>query len=556
MHEPMFERPQGKPWGRSFMAGLVTATIAVALCFQGFLANPAPVRAEDAVSEIPGLPWSGTSVTSSAGGAIIDRVWRLSVTGPRQAIISIAGAVGAELGLYVFGGDAKAIATSTPIAASAKAGGSQRVSVPLVPGTYFINVNGRNTNRPYAFVISINLVADPTPPFVKFTLGNGSTRVATSTPSIKITATDSLTGVDAVRMRSDGGEWGAWTNPADVRTVDLPEVEGFHRVGVQARNGVGLIATAPEAVVFLDLTAPIGQRIDSPTSPTVGSSTPKISIRFNEPMNASSWIRGGIVVEDPEGVQLTGTATYDPQNKIGTFVPSGLQPGVQYIVRLGTAFDVAGNLGEMEPSTITYISPTKITLLRTLINVVGGSTAQLQVLTSGLDAGEELSVERLESLGGDSVYWETVGTIRVLGDNRIVRFNVVPERNSVYVVRYVGTEQKQSSRTLELNVVVAPQVRLANGTTLKKTIKVGSIAPLSFALSPVWPAKTVLNGYSCTKAFTGCKLISRITLTPDTAGEVSYRWAARRGYWIWRLSVPAGPLNGPALGPALRITVQ
>lgn len=556
MHEPMFERPQGKPWGRSVTATLTTVLITAALCFQSFLDNPVLVRAEDALSEIPGIPWSGAPVNSSAGGAIIDRVWRLVVTSPRQAIISVNGAIGAELGLYLFGSGSTSIATSTPIATSAKPGRTQRISAPLSPGTYYVNVNGRNTDRPYAFVITIDLIADPTPPFVKFVVENGKSRVASSTPAINITATDSLTGIDAVRMRSDGGEWGPWVNPSEARTVELPETEGLHRVGVQARNGVGLIATAPEATVYLDLTAPIGERIDSPNSPIVSSSMPKITIRFNEPMDATSWNRGGIILEDPDGVQLSGNYFFDSTNRLGSFVPTGLQPGVQYVVRLGTAFDAAGNLAEMEPSTITYIENTKVNALRTNIKVLGTAAAQLQILTVGIDVGEELSIERLESLGGDSVFWETVGIIKSLGDSKIVRFNVVSDRNSVYVVRYLGSEKKVASRTPNINVVVAPVVRPAIGTALKKTLKSGSLAPLSFVMTPNWPAKTVLNGYICTKYFTGCKLVSRITLTPDASGQVTYQWTARRGSWVWRLNVPPGPSSGSSLGPAIRLTVQ
>ena len=546
----MVERPQGEPWGRSFLSRVVLSF----LLFAG--AAPAPTLAADAVSEIPGVTWVGPSVSSTVGGDITDRVWRIQVTSARQAVIDLTGASGAELGLYVFGSTATSILTATPLRQSAKAGGAQSLSVPMLPGTYYLNVNGRNIDRAYAFTLRVALVADPTPPFVTIDIANGAQRISDQNSTLRVAASDSLSGIDAIRTRLDGGAWGEWLTPAVTIPISFPEIEGLHSYGLQARNGAGLITTASEDRIYLDLTTPTAQLVSPAAGATVSTATPKISVRFNEAMDAAAWRSGGLIVESPDGSQLAGTGAYDATTKTGTFVSGALVPGTGYVVRLGTAKDVAGNLAELEPWTITYVATTKITTSATALTVPNGSTATLLVSTTGIEAGAELRLERLTSLGGGEFYWEEITRIVATGSTQAQRLSFTPDQSATYSIRYDGSEGALPSRSASIRVGLLPVVRYGAGTVARSTVKVGASVPLSFSVAPLSITSATLIGSKCSSTFTKCTVAVRIPLSLSDDGLATYAWTAKKGYWSWRLAVPASPLNLAVNGPVARITVR
>lgn len=546
----MVGRPQGKPWGRSFLPRVILAF----LLFAG--AAPAPTLAADAVSEIPGVTWVGPSVSGTVGGAITDRVWRIQVTSARQAIINLTGASGAELGLYVFGSTATSILTATPIRQSAKAGGTQSLSVPMLPGTYYINVNGRNIDRAYAFTLRVALVGDPTPPFVSIDIANGRQRISDQNSTLRVTASDSLSGIDAIRTRLDGGTWGEWLTPAATMPINFPEIEGLHSYGLQARNGAGLITTAAEDRIYLDLTAPTARLLSPADGATVSTATPKISVRFNEAMDAAAWRSGGLIVESPDGSQLAGTGTYDATTKTGTFTAGALLPGVGYLVRLGTAKDVAGNLAELDPWTITYVATTKITTSTTAVTVPYGNTATVLVSTTGIEPGAELRLERLTSLGGGEFYWEEITRIVATGSTQPQRVSFTPDQSATYSIRYDGAEGALSSRSASMRVGLLPVVRYGDGTVARATAKAGVSVPLSFSVAPLSITSVTLIGSKCSSTFTKCSVAVRIPLSLSDDGLATYAWTATKGYWSWRLAVPTSPLNLGVNGPIARVTVR
>lgn len=546
----MVGRPQGKPWGRSFLPCVVLAL----LLFAG--AAPAPTLAADAVSEIPGVTWVGPSVSGTVGGDVTDRVWRIQVTSARQAVIDLTGASGAELGLYVFGSTATSILTATPLRQAAKAGGTQSLSVPMLPGTFYINVNGRNIDRAYAFTLRVALVSDPTPPFVTIDIANGRQRISDQNSTLRVAASDSLSGIDAIRTRLDGGAWGEWLAPASTMPISFPEIEGLHSYGLQARNGAGLITTAAEDRVFLDLTAPTARLLSPIDGATVSTATPKISVRFNEAMDVVAWRSGGLIVESPDGSQLAGSGTYDATTKTGTFTVGGLLPGVGYVVRLGTAKDVAGNLAELDPWTITFVATTKITTSITTLTVPNGSTATVLVSTAGIEAGAELRLERLTSLGGGEFYWEEITRIGATGSTQPQRVSFTPDQSATYSIRYDGSEGALPARSVAIRVGLLPMVRYGDGTVARSTAKVGVSVPLSFSVSPSSITSATLIGSKCSSTFTKCSVAVRIPLSLSDDGLATYAWTATKGYWSWRLAVPASPLNLAVNGPILRVTVR
>ncbi|NQW55835.1 MAG: hypothetical protein HQ458_03125, partial [Chloroflexi bacterium] len=226
------------------------------LSLSGFATTPA--RAAESGVEIPGIAWPGRPVTSTVGGPVFDQVWRLELPQGRVALIRLDGASGSELGLYLFDETATSILSATPLKQSAKPGGAQRLTAVLPAGTYYLNVNGRNTDRAYRFTLSVTLIEDPTPAFVFAEIANGATRISDPETSVFIGASDSLSGVNAVRYRVDGGAWSEWRAPTGSHPVSFEATEGRHTVEAQARNGAELISDPALASVILDLTAPTG----------------------------------------------------------------------------------------------------------------------------------------------------------------------------------------------------------------------------------------------------------------------------------------------------------
>ena len=223
----------------------------------GFLPSATPVvAAEDPTANIPGVAWPGSSVASRVGGAIYDRVWRLTLNEPRLVVISLSGASGSQLGLYVFDSGATSVTSGTPIAVAAKPGGSQSLSLPLQAGTYYVDVNGRNPDRAYTFNLSIVTIPDRSPPFVTLTISDGRGLISDPDSTITVDARDSLSGVARVRVRIDDGAWGEWIAYSSTLPISFVPVEGRHSVDVEAENGLGLVSDTARETVDLDLTAP------------------------------------------------------------------------------------------------------------------------------------------------------------------------------------------------------------------------------------------------------------------------------------------------------------
>jgi hypothetical protein len=226
------------------------------------------------------------------------------------------------------------------------------------------------------------------------------------------------------------------------------------------------------------------------------------------------------------------------------------------VVRLGTAKDVAGNLAELDPWTITYVATTKITTSTTTLTVPYGSTATVLVSTTGIEAGAELRLERLTSLGGGEFYWEEITRIVATGSTQAQRLSVTPDQSATYSIRYDGSEGALPARSVVIRVGLLPVVRYGTGTVARFTAKVGASVPLSFSVAPLSITSATLIGSKCSSTFTKCSVAVRIPLSLSDDGLVTYSWTARKGYWSWRLAVPSSPLNLAVNGPIARVTVR
>jgi len=514
-----------------------------------------PTQATDTASEIPGIAWPGGPVTSTVGGPIYDRVWRLELPQGRVALIRLDGSAGTELGLYLFNETATSIATATPLKQSAKPGGNQRVTAVLPAGTYYLNVNGRNTDRAYRFTLNVTLIEDPTPAFVFVDIADGAARISSPETTAYIGASDSLSGIDAVRLRVDGGEWSEWRAPTSTHAVTFATTEGRHTVEAQARNGAGLISDPALDSVNLDLTAPEGTLLSPVASDVVYVAQPTIRYRFSEALRASSWNTDGLTFESIDGEVVGGTGSYNAATKVGSFTPSALGPGVEYVVQIGDATDLAGNAVVINPWTITYLVPTSISTPTPAVRASGNSATRLAFRATGVPTDAILIVERLEATGEGGTRWEPVSTAKARGDGRLQRVEITPDRSARYAIRYPGSATHATSRTPSFDVTLTPTITRLGGNAIR-TVALGASAVAEFRIEPTGIARATLIRSSCTSSFSRCTVVERRTVDIDASGFVSVTWIPSRGDWHWQLQLADSSDHEAAASPRARFRVR
>lgn len=527
----------------------------VAGLLAAFCGPASPARAVDLDADIPGTLWNGGIARSSVGGTLYDRVWRIELPEGRVALLRLFGAKGAELGLYLFDASAASIRTATPLYQSAQQGGNQRITAVLTAGTYYVNVNGRNQNRAYDFSLSISLLQDPTPPIVMTEIEGGTTRIATTTPIVTVTATDTLSGVDAVRLRVNEGAWGDWESPAAEHLVQLPASEGRHRVEAQARNGAGLVSAATSDEVFLDLTAPTATLLRPAENTFVNRAQPTIEYRFSEAMDAQAWSRGGLTLISLDGETLSGRGSYDTPTKIGRFTTAPLAPGIEYIVQPSEAYDLAGNRVSLMPWTVTYLVPTRITTPQRTIRVSGDAPAQLSFRATDVPTGAQLVVERLESTEVGVSRWVPVQTTTAVGSGTLQRVIFQPTQSARYAVRFPGSTTHATSRTPSVQVILTPRLELSGQSGIID-VSAGSVAQATFSVAPSELASVTLVRYRCTSGFRRCEAVERTAVTPLNGGSIVASAVLPVGNWAWRIRVSDSDESEFAVSPLARISVR
>ena len=492
------------------------------------------IAAIDASQEIPGAAWPGGVVTSNVGGPIFDRVWKLDLPQGRVAVIRLTGEAGAELGLYLFSGSATSVTSDTPLASSAVAGGRQSIVRGLAQGSYYINVNGRNVDRAYRFLISVSLAPDLTPPTVRPATGTKSNRVSGDTVELLPNAVDSVSGIDAIRARKQGEPWGEWQFAVDRIVVPLPLGEGAVSFEVQARNGLGMESEVGTLELFVDRTAPTVSAVGSAATGIVTDPRPRISYEFNEPMDAMS-TRNALLLVDSYGSRVAGRATYDTTTNRVTFVPDApLKIGSGYIVDLVGATDVAGNVGSAASGwSFSYLSKTGIRAAVTSSTIAFGSSLEIRGTTEGVPKGAVLSIQWRESSAGA---WTEIG--RKLSNGPLFTVRAAPLGTGAIRVSFAGDLTRAPSTSRALQVTVRPALTLVGAGPGVATAKRGATIQLSGSVSPSYETVSLL-AYKCNSLFKQCTLASETALVPDADGRILQTIVARKGHWVYRLSVDA-----------------
>jgi|688.fasta_scaffold100871_2 hypothetical protein len=541
------------------MSGRIFRTVTASLMVAGLMLGSAPqrARAEDNAAEIPGVPWVGRAVTGLIGAETVDKVWRLELPEGRVGIFRVTGEAGAELGLYLFDSSATSVLTATPLKTSAKAGSSQRFVSLLPAGTYYVNVNGRNVDRKYAFSLSISLIEDPTPPFISIVTASGKTRVSSTEVRMKVFASDGLSGVEALRWRVDGASWSDWAAyTSSLVTVSLPETEGSHLIEMQAKNGAELVSEAAEFSVTLDLTPPVSTLLLPKETTVVSSARPLIKYQFNEPMSGAAWRRGGLLVYEFEAGTVLGTHEYDPITRTGTFRPDApLTPGGTYVVEFSEAADTAGNAPTGGAWSFTYLAKTSLNATIRSLSVAGGDGVRIPFRAKGVPAGSPIYLEELVDLGGGVFRWTLLRETTARGDGELQSLRFTPERSGRYALRFPGSDSHQSSRTASIPLTLTPTVGIVGRTEIR-SVTAGSEASATFRVLPANLDQVSLVKYRCNSDFTTCTVAETLPAIPDAEGLVRTFWTAESSNWAWRVRVTGDSGNEAARSRLLRFAVR
>jgi len=513
------------------------------------------VRAEGpGTSDIPGVLWSGTRVTGSVGGSVYDNVWRLVLTEPRVVLVRLQGELGAELGLYLFDATATSVVTGTPIEQSAKPGGAQLFSAALASGTYYLNVNGRNPDRAYSFVLTLALIQDPTPPFLTVSIADGAAKTNNLSPTVSIAGVDSLSGIEAMRLRVDDGEWSSWMPWNTNTAVQFSAVEGTHQVEAQVKNGADLISTVERDQIDIDLTAPIGTLLSPSRFTVVSNARPTIRYKFSERLQRSSWNTSSLTIQDANGGVIRGIASYDPKTRIGSYtVSSPLVAGVEYVVTQGGARDPAGNFAVSEPWVLSRQIRPRISFAAMSMTAIGAQAARLPFTATRLPVGSTLLLER-RIFTDDGVTWESAG--QVTTSSSMLQFvNVRPAASGSYALRYLGSATHQPTLSPTINVVLAPKIAVLGEGGIRR-VSVSSTQMISVQVLPAAVTDLLMVRYRCNDLFELCVAAERIPVTPDSAGVATVTWTPTEGKWIWRAKTPSSSAHRQATSSEIRFIVR
>ena len=310
-----------------------------------FTPQISPVRAAGA-PDIPGAPLQSSTVQSRVGGPTVDEVYQITVAPGSVLVASLRGESGAELGIYLFDAEATNIGTGVPVAQSAKPGGSQAISIGLeYGGVFYININGRNLEREYAYTLSVSVTRDSSPPV--FLEASMASRSQSTSVCAKVQGRDPTSGIDSVRIRDvlapGSAEWVRYQGSGSY-CASISAGNGPRTIDVALRNGVGLVSTPKNFVVVVDDAAPVLKS----TRPGQGGIfyTPRVSIvwEFNEAIKIPSGVPSVVFAVDQRGNILLGRARVTTSGRGIRWDPAAaIAPGRTLLVGLNGVTDLAGN---------------------------------------------------------------------------------------------------------------------------------------------------------------------------------------------------------------------
>ena len=306
----------------------------------------APVQPVLAAAEIPGLPLARTAVQGQVGGSIVDEVYQLAVPPGSVIVITIRGEAGAELGIYLFDAGAESILTDTPIAVSAKPGDRQVIShASSSGGTFYLDVNGRNLDRSYTYILTVTTNRDTSPPeLLQFSL---PTSARSSSVCATVKGRDGISGVREVGIRDATSErptvWMPYRGLGSY-CVAIEIGDGPRRIEARVRNGVGLSSSPKSLFVTIDDTAPSLSRPSPAQGGILYEPRGSVTWTFNEVVRMRETGAQSVYAVDQRGVALQGVAKIVGNGTKVVWTPNVKVPvGSALLIALTEITDVAGN---------------------------------------------------------------------------------------------------------------------------------------------------------------------------------------------------------------------
>jgi hypothetical protein len=359
-------------------------------------------------SDIPGVPLpSNGIVEAQVGGPVVDLVYAIQVPNASVLIATVRGEPGSELGLYAFGSGSDSVLTSLPLTSSAKPGGVQTISIRVIrENTIYLNVNGRNTDRPYLFTLRASILHDSTPPTIKSV--EVQPRAQSSAVCFKIRAADPISGITNVTINdlraAISGDWLPFTGN-DTQCVAAVPGDGLRTFAVKVRNGVDLESRPFTVSTVIDDAAPA--LLNSvPSSGLLLSPRTAVRWRFDEKIRTVESLAQSVRVYRQDGQTVDGSVRRSRDGTMISWVPTkNISLGTVLVASLGAVRDYVGNILEF---TETRVLTRKRTSTIAIRQVGAPKGVVISITAPSWLVGESVSIEQRSSRG-----WTSIGRVNL-----------------------------------------------------------------------------------------------------------------------------------------------
>jgi hypothetical protein len=469
------------------------------------------------------------------GGPIYDVVYRIDVPAGHVLLAGLTGSAGTDFDLYLYAASATTVhSTDWVLAKSTGPTSTEQISWPTrIAQTVYLDLNGASDVQG-AYVLTVQVIADPTPPIVGLTLLGGGAITNQTNVGLLVNGYDDLSGVTDMSFSSDGLTWLPWEPIANMRTWDLLPGDGLKTVWARVMNGVGLVSDPVALTVMLDTTPPTVVDRSPAANSTITVLQPTFNVTFDEPLDPSSWQSHGLLVQATTGAVVAGSFAYYPTTKTGTFTPDvPLTPGSIYIVTIGAVRDLAGNgATQISSWTIRPLLATSVSVAAAPTVTVSGRSVTLSGRTSlpnGQAATLEVRPAGTDVYAADSTVGPLAGAFSAV---------VVPPSNAWYRVSYAGSATAVAF-SAEVRVLVRRGVTLlGTAPSTVRTATAGKIVPITVQLAPAGPAVVTFRAYRYDASHGQYVLIGSFGRVTDATGRATVRWMPSAGRWYWQVIVP------------------
>lgn len=529
--------------------------IVAAVLAAGLLGASPGVALAGPESDIPGIPLPGTVASGQLGGPIYDVVYRVDVPPASVLVAALTGSAGTDFDLYLFSSTATSVVEREGlISQSIGPTSTEQLSfATAVGGTFYIDLNGA-TDVQGSYTLTVQIVPDPTPPQASILLAGGA--IATSNPTVDVVVGgfEDLSGVPDMSLSTDGITFREWEALRPSFTWTFSGADGPQRLWVRVRNGVGAISVAASDAILLDRVAPAVRSITPARDTSSPDARPTISVRFNEPIEPTSWLAQGLIMQSASGAIVPGTFGYDPTMNTGTFRPSQDLPlGMTHIVNIGAVTDLAGNRVATTGSwTIKRLLSSAVTLLAQPATVPWGASVTLAG-SADAPAGSRVT---LEARASSDTMFSTLAELQPGGS--VYATTLRPARNTWYRAVYAGTPTVSPATSATVRVLVRRLVSLVGvSPATSRTVSAGRTLTLT-ALARPERSGIVLSfrAYRWDSRTGRYVFVASYGRRTDEAGRATLRWLTRPGRWAWRVAVLSDADYASNMSPMYRWTVR